>query len=173
MTVVRDCPAVCRRLPRSAVNTRVPKCAHFCVRHVLTWLKCQSSKETRARHRLTPRSLLTSLISATDITNFLEYDGTLKAAQRIAGHADSPTTKLYDRRDPEVLLEDMEASGAKKGSPRGKGFAVGSRHESPRLNRRKKYGSSRLFTARFVGDEESNRSARRDGSSAATECEQP
>jgi hypothetical protein len=40
---------------------------------------------------LTPRSLLTSLISATDITNFLEYDGTLKAAQRIAGHADSPT----------------------------------------------------------------------------------
>jgi hypothetical protein len=37
---------------------------------------------------------------ATGITNFLENDGTLEAAQRIAGHADSRTTKLYDRRGP-------------------------------------------------------------------------
>jgi integrase len=44
----------------------------------------------------------------TGITNFLEDDGTLEAAQRIAGHADSLTTKLYDRRDQKVLLEDME-----------------------------------------------------------------
>jgi hypothetical protein len=36
------------------------------------------------------------------------YDGTLEAAQRIAGHADSRTTKLYDRRGQKVLLEDME-----------------------------------------------------------------
>lgn len=40
--------------------------------------------------------------------NFLENDGTLEAAQRIAGHADSRTTKLYDRRGQKVLLEDME-----------------------------------------------------------------
>jgi len=45
---------------------------------------------------------------ATAITNFLENDGTLEAAQRIAGHADSRTTKLYDRRGQKVLLEDME-----------------------------------------------------------------
>jgi len=32
----------------------------------------------------------------------------LEAAQRIAGHADSRTTKLYDRRGQKVLLEDME-----------------------------------------------------------------
>ena len=31
-----------------------------------------------------------------------------EAAQRIAGHADSRTTKLYDRRGQKVLLEDME-----------------------------------------------------------------
>jgi hypothetical protein len=42
------------------------------------------------------------------ITNFLENDVTLEAAQRIAGHADSRTTKLYDRRGQKVLLEDME-----------------------------------------------------------------
>ena len=44
----------------------------------------------------------------TGITNFLENDGTLEAAQRIAGHVDSRTTKLYDRRGQKVLLEDME-----------------------------------------------------------------
>jgi len=31
-----------------------------------------------------------------------------EAAQRIAGLADSRTTKLYDRRGQKVLLEDME-----------------------------------------------------------------
>jgi hypothetical protein len=45
---------------------------------------------------------------ATGITNFLENDGTLEAAQRIAGHADSRTTKLYDRSGQKVLLEDTE-----------------------------------------------------------------
>ena len=45
---------------------------------------------------------------ATGITNFLENDSTLEAAQRVAGHADSWTTKLYDRRGQKVLLEDME-----------------------------------------------------------------
>jgi hypothetical protein len=39
---------------------------------------------------------------ATGITNFLENDGTLEAAQRIAGHADSRTTKLYDRRGQKI-----------------------------------------------------------------------
>jgi integrase/recombinase XerD len=44
----------------------------------------------------------------TGITNFLENGGTLEMAQRIAGHADSRTTKLYDRRSQKVFLEDME-----------------------------------------------------------------
>jgi len=45
---------------------------------------------------------------AAGITNYLENDGTLEVAQRIAGHADSRTTKLYDRRGQKVLVEDME-----------------------------------------------------------------
>ena len=53
-------------------------------------------------------------LRATGITNFLENDGTLEAAQRIAGHADSRTTKLYDRRGQKVLLEDMEKSGTNR-----------------------------------------------------------
>jgi len=45
---------------------------------------------------------------ATGITTYLENGGSLEVAQRIAGHADSRTTKLYDRRGQKVLLEDME-----------------------------------------------------------------
>jgi integrase len=41
----------------------------------------------------------------TGITNFLKHEGTLEAAQRIAGHADSRTTELYDRRGRKVLVE--------------------------------------------------------------------
>ena len=42
---------------------------------------------------------------ATGITNFLENGGTLEVAQRIAGHADSRTTKVYDRRGQRVLVQ--------------------------------------------------------------------
>jgi hypothetical protein len=42
------------------------------------------------------------------VTNFLENGGSLEVAQRIAGHADSRTTKLYDRRAEKLLVEDME-----------------------------------------------------------------
>jgi integrase/recombinase XerD len=45
---------------------------------------------------------------ATGITEFSGKRGHLEAAQRIAGHANSRTTKLYDRRGQKVLLEDME-----------------------------------------------------------------
>ena len=42
------------------------------------------------------------------LTRFLEEGGTLKAPQNIADHADSRTTKLYDRRQQIVLREDVE-----------------------------------------------------------------
>jgi integrase/recombinase XerD len=45
---------------------------------------------------------------AAEITNFLQNGGSLEVAQRIAGHADSRSTKLYDRRAEKLLVEDME-----------------------------------------------------------------
>jgi integrase/recombinase XerD len=45
---------------------------------------------------------------ATGLTRFLEEGGTLEGAQNIADHADSRTTKLYDRRQQSVLREDVE-----------------------------------------------------------------
>jgi integrase len=43
----------------------------------------------------------------TGITNLLENDGTLQAAQRIAGHADSRTRNSMTAGGQKVLLEDM------------------------------------------------------------------
>ncbi|MGE3424730.1 MAG: tyrosine-type recombinase/integrase [Dehalococcoidia bacterium] len=45
---------------------------------------------------------------ATGITNFLEHGGTVERAAQIAGHRDVKTTKLYDRRDEAVSLDDIE-----------------------------------------------------------------
>jgi hypothetical protein len=50
----------------------------------------------------------TPSFGAAGITSFLQNGGSLEVAQRIAGHADSRTTKLYDRRAQQVLVEDME-----------------------------------------------------------------
>lgn len=45
---------------------------------------------------------------ATGITTYLENGGNLEMAQWIAGHADSRTTKLYDRRNHRATLDDIE-----------------------------------------------------------------
>ena len=45
---------------------------------------------------------------ATGITNYLENGGTLEKAQKMAGHSSARTTKLYDRRDDQVTLDEIE-----------------------------------------------------------------
>ena len=44
----------------------------------------------------------------TGITNFLENGGTLETAARIAGHASTKTTQLYDRRRQAVDQAEVE-----------------------------------------------------------------
>jgi integrase len=44
----------------------------------------------------------------TGITNFLENGGTLETAARIAGHASTKTTQLYDRRAQAVDQAEVE-----------------------------------------------------------------
>ncbi len=45
---------------------------------------------------------------ATGITAFLENSGTLERAARIANHASTRTTQLYDRRNDSILQKDVE-----------------------------------------------------------------
>lgn len=44
----------------------------------------------------------------TGITNYLENGGNLAEAQRMAGHADPRTTRLYDRRDEKITRGEVE-----------------------------------------------------------------
>ena len=45
---------------------------------------------------------------ATGITAYLKNNGTLEAAQQIANHESPRTTKLYDRRNEEISLDEAE-----------------------------------------------------------------
>lgn len=45
---------------------------------------------------------------ATGITNYLEHDGTLEKAQQMAAHASPRTTKLYDRTNDQISLDEVE-----------------------------------------------------------------
>ncbi len=45
---------------------------------------------------------------ATGITNYLSHGGKLEHAQTIAGHASARTTKLYDRRNQQIELDEIE-----------------------------------------------------------------
>jgi site-specific recombinase XerD len=45
---------------------------------------------------------------ATGITNYLEHGGTLEKAQQLANHESARTTKLYDRRNDRLSLDEVE-----------------------------------------------------------------
>jgi hypothetical protein len=45
---------------------------------------------------------------ATGITNYLENGGLMEKAQQMAAHSSARITKLYDRRDDQVLLDEIE-----------------------------------------------------------------
>ncbi|MEM8671134.1 MAG: tyrosine-type recombinase/integrase [Planctomycetota bacterium] len=45
---------------------------------------------------------------ATGVTNYLTNGGKLETAQQMAGHADARTTKLYDRRNDQISLDEIE-----------------------------------------------------------------
>ena len=45
---------------------------------------------------------------ATGITVYLTNGGTLEKAQQMAAHESAKTTKLYDRRDDKLSLDEVE-----------------------------------------------------------------
>lgn len=42
------------------------------------------------------------------ITNYLEHGGTLEKAQQMAAHESPKTTKLYDRTNDSITLDEVE-----------------------------------------------------------------
>ena len=45
---------------------------------------------------------------ATGITDYLKNDGRIEIAQRMAGHSNAKTTGLFDRRDDDISIDDVE-----------------------------------------------------------------
>lgn len=55
-----------------------------------------------------PSSICCHTFRATGITAYLENGGTVEKAQAIAAHESPRTTKLYDRRNDEISLDEVE-----------------------------------------------------------------
>lgn len=62
----------------------------------------------RAQHAGLNTAFSCHSFRATGITRYLSGGGTIEKAQRMAGHASERTTRLYDRRDDTVTLEEIE-----------------------------------------------------------------
>ena len=62
----------------------------------------------RARSAGLPPEVCCHTFRATGITNYLENGGTLETAARIAGHASTKTTQLYDRTGDKMNLAEIE-----------------------------------------------------------------
>lgn len=50
-------------------------------------------------------------LRATGITDYLKSDGKLEIAQRMAGHSNAKTTGLYDRRNDDISISEIERVG--------------------------------------------------------------
>jgi integrase/recombinase XerD len=71
-------------IPSHRIDLRNPEC-----HSVLTPICCHSFR-------------------ATGITNYLLNGGTLEKAQKMANHESAKTTKLYDRREDDLTLDEVE-----------------------------------------------------------------
>jgi site-specific recombinase XerD len=62
----------------------------------------------RARQAGLPEGISCHTFRATGITNYLENGGTIEKAQQIAAHESPRTTKLYDRTNDQLTLDEIE-----------------------------------------------------------------
>src|SRR5690348_5300472 len=70
----------------------------------------------RAAGAALPYSTCCHTFRATGITTYLQNGGTLEHAQQIAAHESPRTTKLCDRTQDEISLDEVERIRIKRGS---------------------------------------------------------
>jgi len=68
-----------------------------------------------ARHRASDagieRAIGCHTFRATGITDYLTNGGRIEVAQRMAGHSNAKTTGLYDRRNDDIRVGEVERIG--------------------------------------------------------------
>jgi integrase len=62
----------------------------------------------RARRTGLTEAICCHTFRATGITTYLENGGTIEKAQQIAAHESPRTTKLYDRTNDAITLDEIE-----------------------------------------------------------------
>jgi integrase len=94
-----------RKLPlfRSAIGKSKQLSARRMTRHAALKMV-----QRRARKAGIATPICCHSFRATGITNYLLNGGTLEKAQKMANHESAKTTKLYDRRDDELTLDEVE-----------------------------------------------------------------
>ena len=84
--------------------------AGLAVRHTLapdlTWAAEDVTRKLRQAGIATP--ITNHSFRATGITNYLRNGGTREKAQQMANHSSARTTQLYDRREDEVTVQEIE-----------------------------------------------------------------
>jgi integrase/recombinase XerD len=71
-------------------------------------LSLTSAIKRCARNAALPDRIGCHTWRATGITTYLLGGGTLERAQQIAAHSSAKTTKLYDRREDKITLDEIE-----------------------------------------------------------------
>jgi integrase/recombinase XerD len=67
--------------------------------------------QRRARAAGIPTAVCNHTFRATGITAYLDNGGSLENAQAMAAHESPRTTKLYDRTDDQITLDEVEKIG--------------------------------------------------------------
>lgn len=67
--------------------------------------------ERRAKQAGIKTKIGNHTLRATGITDYLKSDGKLEIAQRMAGHSNAKTTGLYDRRNDDISVSEVERVG--------------------------------------------------------------
>ena len=67
--------------------------------------------QRRAKNAGIPTAVCNHTFRATGITAYLDNGGSLENAQAMAAHESPRTTKLYDRTDDQITLDEVEKIG--------------------------------------------------------------
>ena len=75
---------------------------------VPTWKTAATTSDKAAKRAGVATTIGNHTFRGTGITAYLKNGGTLEKAREMANHADTRTTRLYDRPAEDVSLDDVE-----------------------------------------------------------------